>query len=261
MRARILLLDEPHPKARAIMEEVAECVKQIPCDIVYTQLTPINTSKPVFCPCTGTDHIQAPEIIHLDEQWKANEGREVTSTAEHTFSLLLQLAKFNRMQLKGKTLGIIGHGRIGTQVEQYARAFDMQVCWYDKNVELWIFYRMLQTCDIITLHIPLEGNEGFIGEKEFAMMKHGALLVNTSRAEIVSEKALGNWLKRNINNRYADDFYASHSHEFLKAWYNYDGEADKIILTEHIAGNCLEAREATDLYIANKIKAYIEGGL
>jgi phosphoglycerate dehydrogenase-like enzyme len=288
MRPRILLLDEPHPKARAIMEEVAELITDkancIGAFVGLTKFTPDDVPIPVefiACPCTGIDHITSvlnpdkAKIIHLDADWKANEGREVTSTAEHTWSLILQLAKMRRIQLNKKTIGIIGFGRIGKMVMAYADAFKMNIMLHDKtNIDYcfessgggcWSFKgnsleEVLQASDITTLHIPLQGNEGFIGEKEFAMMKDGALLANTSRAEIVDEDALNNWLKQNSNNRYADDFYASHSHEFLKTWYDYDGLSDKVILTDHIAGNCFEAREATDIYIANKIKQYIEGG-
>jgi phosphoglycerate dehydrogenase-like enzyme len=275
MRPRILLLDEPHPKARAIMEEVAEAISK-DCyiankitehesywrgneinldnfDYVYTQLTPVNANIPVFCPCTGIDHIQAPKVIYLDDKWKATEGREVTSTAEHTFSLILQLAKLNRMQLKGKTLCIVGYGRIGRQVAKYAICFEMTVRILDNcdPYRYWILQKELfKESDIITLHVPLnEKTHGMIGEKEFAMMKSGALLVNTSRAEIVNEDALSNWLKSDDNNRYADDFYDSHSKEFQE----YSGA----LMTRHIGGNCLEAREATDIYIAKKIVEYL----
>jgi len=282
-KPRILLLDEPHPKARAIMEEVGECVDQenlleysemdgfkcIRCDNfvgIYTQLTPVNNNfthqytfkdlKFIATPCTGTDHIQKgnAKIIHLDDDWKANEGREVTSTAEHTWSLILQLAKMKRMQLHNKTIGIIGGlGRIGTCVSDYADAFGMEVIWYDKSgTQIYTLDYLLKESDIITLHIPLQGNEGFIGEKEFAMMKDGELLINTSRQGVVDTDALYKALESDKIGGYADDFVneVNFSNVFQ----------DKVIQTPHIAGNSLEAREASDLYIAKKIKEYIEGG-
>ena len=269
MRPRILLLDEPHPKAKAIMEEVAECITMysnyIP-DIVYTQLTPYKPNKfnvniPVFCPCTGVEHIQAPKIIHLDETWKANEGREITSTAEHTWSLILQLAKMNRVQLKNKTLGIIGIGRIGSIVACYAQTFYMNVIQCDKypngkSVE-FALKLILEESDIITLHVPLnEETRGMIGKEQFDMMKPGALLVNTSRAEVVDEQALKDWIYKHKGN-YADDFSGTYD---IPSYYE-GNKGGKAIRTPHIGGNCLEAREATDIYIAEKIKEYINGNL
>jgi len=287
VKPRILLLDEPHPKAREIMESVAECIKlpllkelprlmnklskrvedyvntateltlstqeSIPFAGVYTQLTPIKINCPVFCPCTGVDHIKAPKVIYLNDEWKATEGQQITSTAEHTWSLILQLAKMKRMQLKDKTLGIIGYGRIGRRVGRYALAFGMAVIPMDKDepfVQWKLMKTLLKQSDIITLHVPLnEETRGMIGEKEFDMMKPGALLVNTSRADVVDEKALINWLQAtNEGNYYADDF---ESRTIF---------CPNAIQTDHIAGNCLEVREMTDIYIAKQIVRYIQCG-
>jgi phosphoglycerate dehydrogenase-like enzyme len=276
-RPRILLLDQPHPKARAIMEEVAELTTDkancIGAFVGLTKFTPDDVPIPVefiACPCTGTDHITSVlnpdkvKIIHLDDEWKANEGREVTSTAEHTWSLILQLAKMKRMQLYGKTLGIIGFGRIGHMIMPYATSFGMDTFIYDIDKEkmngkytglqifrsFWVnkLKELFKYSDIITLHIPLAGNEGFIGEKEFAMMKDGALLINTSRQCVVNISAL---IPRLESGRifYADDF----KNEVDLTEYG-------AIQTDHIAGSCLESRELTDIYIAKKIKEYIEGG-
>lgn len=265
MRPKLLLLDEPCKKAREIMESVCECMTMYSnyvADLVYTQLTPykpneFNVNVPVFSPCTGVDHIQAPKVIHLDDEWKQTEGQYITSTAEHTWSLILQLAKLNRMQLSGKTLGIIGYGRIGQQVLKHARAFGMRIAIQEKPVRglttalevvldeqnKEMFYRL---CDIITIHVPLnDETRGMIGNKQFEMMKPGALLVNTSRAEIVNEKSVLHYLNFGTLGGYANDFNQCSHHP-------------KVIATSHIGGNCIEAREATDIYIANKIVEYVK---
>jgi phosphoglycerate dehydrogenase-like enzyme len=265
---KILLLDEPHPKARKMMEEFAECqnvfdqskpfviTRAIPGDIIYTQLTPIKTNIPVFCPCTGIDHIEAPNVIYLDDEWKQNEGELVTSTAEHTWSLILQLAKMNRMQLRKKIIGVIGIGRIGWMVYKYAKAFKMVGRIYNKNRDAYDFEKLIKQSDIITLHVPLNSEtRGMISKNEFAMMKPGALLVNTSRAEIVNEPALMDALESGTLGGYADDFYHNHESGRLKFMSKY---GDKVILTDHIGGNCLEAREATDIYIAQKMREWFK---
>lgn len=114
MRPKMLLIDEPCKMAKDILREVYYLpfsTESSEYDAIWTGLTPVETYLPVFCPCTGIDHVDSPEIIHLDNDWKRNEGTQITSTAEHTWSLILQLAKSRRMQLSGKTIGIIGLGQ------------------------------------------------------------------------------------------------------------------------------------------------------
>ncbi len=192
MKPKIIFVDSPHPKALEILSEITEKINgDYNCaDIIWTGLTPVECNVIVACPCTSVEHIMAPKIIYLNDEWKRTEGLKVTSTAEHTWSLILQLAKLNKMQLYGKTLGIIGCGRIGTMIEEYARVFGMTDRTWDKyqtwHNDQWRFNELLRLSDIITLHVPLEGNENFIGAKEIAMMKQGVLLVNTSRQQIVN---------------------------------------------------------------------------
>lgn len=245
MRPKLLLVDEPCNKAKEIFEAVFDFVmpneSEYTTDFtaIYTQLTPVVTNATVFCPCTGIDHVKSPNVIYLDDTWKQNEGREITSTAEHTWSLILQLAKMKRMQLNDKTIGIIGFGRIGKKVAEYARAFGMN--YTAINADVKHFWN--EQYDIITLHVPLnESTKGMIGETYFELMKPGTLLINTSRPEIVDKNALINWLqKTGEDNYYADDFEEDRLIFF-----------PNVIQTPHIAGNSIEARESTDIYIANK---------
>ena len=89
-----------------------------------------------------------------------------------------------------------------------------------------------------------------IDKEQFDMMKPGALLVNTSRTEIVDEVALRQALHKNNLGGYADDFSRDKDYLFIYP-------TAKVIQTPHIGGNCIEAREATDIYIATKIKDYV----
>lgn len=277
MRPKLLLLDKPCEKAIDILQEVFEITYSLSqAEAIWTGLTPITIDKPVFCPCTSVEHIKASEIIHLDNKWKQGEGRKITSTAEHTWSLILQLAKLKRMQLSGKTVGVIGYGRIGQQIYKYAEAFNLNCLFLDidnilyKNagillsrlvklksnnelVELSdLIYEqydddvsdlIFEKSDIITLHVPLnESTKGMIGKREFELMKDGAILVNTSRAEIVDYDAL---MKCEDKIYYADDF--SDTRPLNRK---------NTIQTHHIAGSSIEAREATDIYIAKKAVEY-----
>ena len=105
------------------------------------------------------------------------------------------------LTLEGKTIGVLGFGRIGAEVARIMKMFNTRVVGYSRTLtpekaaqagaECVPLETLLRESDLVTLHVPLNANtRGMIGEKEIAMMKPGALLVNTSRGPLVSEQAL-----------------------------------------------------------------------
>jgi len=253
------MLDKIHQDAQKVIEDIAEFeylqfygLNENVYSAVYTQLTPIKTNLPVFCPCTSVEHIKAPKVIHLDDEWKATEGKKITSTAEHTWSLILQLAKKARLQLKDKMIGIIGYGRLGKMIGKYADAFGMTIYDIDRKQEksYGMFYHdyyeyILGNSDVITINIPLKGNEGMFGKADFELMKPGALLVNTSRQGVIKVDELIPFIE-NEYIYYADDFLN-------------DVEIPGAIQTPHVGGNSKDARRLTDIYIAEQMRKYLEG--
>lgn len=198
------------------------------------------------------------------------------SVAEHTFALMIGVArriveadKYTRLgkyrawgpllflgaDLNGKTLGIIGLGRIGKAVSKMAvRGFDMKVLYYDKfkdeafekeyNAEDTDLETLLKEADFITIHVPLlPSTIHLISFNEFELMKKGAILVNTARGPIVDEKALIDALEnKRIAGAALDVFECepeiSCDHESphqLK-------DLDNLILTPHIASASIETR-------------------
>lgn len=149
-------------------------------------------------------------------------GANAPAVAELSWGLILALARhivFHHLRLKsgslerrtgwelsGKTLGIIGLGRIGREVAKRARAFGMKVLAYDPylkpeeaeefGAELGPLERVLSESEIVSLHCPLTPEtEGMIGSEELELMKEGALLINTARKGLVDEAALYKALK------------------------------------------------------------------
>ncbi|MHA2358679.1 MAG: hydroxyacid dehydrogenase [Candidatus Thorarchaeota archaeon] len=145
------------------------------------------------------------------------------SVAEMVFSMMFAMARnitqadssmkderWEKKQLKGtelwnKTLGIVGFGRIGCEVARRAKAFDMDILAYDvldieqicieMGTKRTDFLDLIEKSDYITIHVPLvPQTKGMFGEKEFALMKKTAFLVNTARGGVVDEKALLNAL-------------------------------------------------------------------
>jgi phosphoglycerate dehydrogenase-like enzyme len=105
-------------------------------------------------------------------------------------------------ELHGKTLGIVGLGNIGKKVARLAHAFNMNILYYDiarltedqedaLGVRFVLFTELLQTADIVSLHVPLDDStRNLIGARELAMMKKTAILINTCRGPVVDEAAL-----------------------------------------------------------------------
>src|ERR671935_2409941 len=144
----------------------------------------------------------------------------IVSAAEHTIALLLAQARsipmanaslkagewdrgrFQGVELQGKTLGVVGLGRVGALVAQRCAAFGMRVIAFDPYVpkdrakEMGIelmptLEALLVQADVVTIHLPRTADtEGLIGERELGLMKEGARLVNTARGGIVDEDAL-----------------------------------------------------------------------
>ncbi len=132
--------------------------------------------------------VEADKVVRSGEWYK-------TGTGWHPMYML-------GMEVTGKTLGIIGLGRIGREVARRAKGFKMKVLYYkrrrlapEEEKELGVEYRsledLLKESDIVTIHVPLtEETRGLIGERELRMMKDTAILVNTSRGPVVDEEAL-----------------------------------------------------------------------
>jgi phosphoglycerate dehydrogenase-like enzyme len=168
--------------------------------------------------------------VHLDVTGATKRGIAISVTPSDTggstfelataliFSVLRRIPEVDRRMrterwpavaghvLEGKTVGIMGLGRIGSQVARMARLFNARVLAVGRTLtperageagaEVATLERLLRESDIISIHVPLNDNtRGMIGAKEFALMKPGAILINTARGPIVSEAALIDALK------------------------------------------------------------------
>lgn len=168
--------------------------------------------------------------------------------------------KCKGIEMYGKTLGIIGFGRIGKEVAKRAKAFGMRVI-YNKvhrldeatEKELGVEYRDLDTliseADVITLHVPLTPEtKHMINEERIAKMKDGAIIVNASRGGIVDEVALYNALKSGKLYGAALDVYENEPLKESKLF-----ELDNVVLTPHIGAQAKEGQTRAGIEIAEKI--------
>lgn len=207
------------------------------------------------------------------------------SATEHTFALLLALVRkipaahaslssgtWNRkpfvgVELQGKTLGVIGFGRIGQQVAMRARAFDMAVVAHDPfldqtaadklGVELLPLEELLARADVVTLHVPLtDHTKSLLTRERLAAMKKGAILVNCARGGVVDEAALLELLESKHLAGAALDVFAQEppaSYELMRH--------PSVVATPHIGAQTREAQERISTETARMVLSALDGSL
>jgi D-3-phosphoglycerate dehydrogenase / 2-oxoglutarate reductase len=211
-------------------------------------------------------------------------GGNAVSVAEHTFALMLALARSvpgsnaaiqagrwekssSGMELRGKTLGLIGLGRVGIEVAKRARTFEMSVIAYDPyvtpaaarevEVELLPLEDVLKRSDVISLHTALSPTtEKIIGAAAIAHMKKGARIVNCARGELIDEAALAEALKSGQVGGAAVDTFAKEPPKDSPLI-----GLPNVIATPHIAGSTVEAQEQVGTLIAQQVRDYLAEGL
>ncbi|MDO6546788.1 phosphoglycerate dehydrogenase [Pseudoalteromonas carrageenovora] len=172
-------------------------------------------------------------------------------------------------EARGKTLGIIGYGHIGTQLGIMAENIGMNVEYYDIEDKLSLgnatqvhnLTQLLQRADIISLHVPeTPQTKNLIGTAELAVMKQGSILINASRGTVVDIDALAEALSEKKLSGAAIDVFPvepkSNEEEFVSPL----REFDNVILTPHIGGSTQEAQENIGIEVAGKLAKYSDNG-
>ncbi|MDD6373749.1 MAG: phosphoglycerate dehydrogenase [Bifidobacteriaceae bacterium] len=172
-------------------------------------------------------------------------------------------------EVRGKTLGIIGYGNIGTQVSVLAEALGMTVLYYDIEEKLAMgnarrvfeIDDLLRESDVITVHVDgRKSNTNFIDDDKFSKMKQGALFINLSRGFVVDCDALYNHLKSGHLGGAAIDVYPTEPKKIGDPFHTPLAEIDNVVLTPHIGGSTLEAQESIGRYVSHKLYDYWMNG-
>jgi D-3-phosphoglycerate dehydrogenase len=208
----------------------------------------------------------------------------IVSAAEHTIALLLAQARnipqanadlkggrwdrsaYEGIELQGKTLGVLGLGRVGALVAQRAAAFGMRVIAFDPyvpkerakemGVELMpTLEALLVQADLITIHLPrTPDTEGLIGERELGLVKEGARLVNTSRGGIVDEQALAKALEDGkLDGAALDVFDTEPTTESPLFGF------DQVVVTPHLGASTTEAQDKAGTSVAEMVRLALSG--
>jgi len=232
---------------------------------------------------TGIDNIDVDEATRRGIVVVNAPTGNTVSAAEHTLALMLALArhipqastalkggawqrsKYMGTELRGKTLGIIGLGNVGSEVARRARAFEMRLLGCDPfvsedmaaslQVELVTMERLLRESDFITLHLPLTPQtKGLIGPKELAMVKPTVRIINCARGGLVDEELLAKAVEEKMIAGAAVDVFPEEP-ATKSVLFN----VDEVIVTPHLGASTAEAQTLAATEVARQIVDVFKG--
>jgi D-3-phosphoglycerate dehydrogenase len=233
----------------------------------------------------GVDNIDADAATRRGIVVMNTPGANAVAVAELTIGLMLALARkvpaanagmhagrwekknLQGMELRGKTLGVLGLGRIGLEVAKRAKGFGLEIIGSDpfvsaavareNGIKLVTLDELIAGSDYITLHVGLTPQTtGVINAKTLAAMKKGVRIINCARGELIDDVALVDALKSGQVAGAALDVFAVEPAKDTPY-----AEMDNVILTPHIAGSTAEAQEAVGIQIARQVRDYLKLGV
>jgi D-3-phosphoglycerate dehydrogenase / 2-oxoglutarate reductase len=261
----------PQPTAEAVSLHLADAIAIVDASMQVTFDQPLLDQAPnlraISTATTGADHIDAKILTERGVPLLTLAGEKeilhnLTPAAELSWALLMACSrqfrgavrdvleghwmreKFPGVMLKGKLLGLIGCGRIGSWMARYARAFDMDVIGYDPYADVvpdqirkTELDNLLSSADFVSVHVPLnEQTRGMLGRREFARIKPGAIFINTSRGAVTDEDALLSALFEGRLAAAGVDVLEGEPNIDLHPLVQYARTHDNLIITPHIGG-------------------------
>lgn len=283
-------VDQPAPRS-LILSKVREVdgLLTLLTDRIDSEVLEAGERLKVVSNCAvGFDNIDVEAATRRGIYVTNTPGILTDTTADFTWALLLAIARrvaeadryvrskrwihpwgpkmFLGSDVHGKTLGIIGLGRIGRAVAIRAKGFNMKVYYYDvqrdikAEEELGVLYKsleeVLKEADFITLHVPLtEETRHMIGRRELSMMKKSAYLINTSRGAVVDEKELYRALKEGVIAGAALDVFEREPIDPENPLLT----LDNVVLAPHIASASVETRTKMAVTAAENLVCVLRG--
>jgi len=237
----------------------------------------------------GVDNIDAPEATRRGIVVMNTPGANAVAVAEFTLGLMIAMCRdipranatmhagkwdkksLQGSELRGKTLGIVGCGRIGLEVARRANAFGMNVLGYDpfiapviareNSITLVPIDEIFSTSDFLSLHVGLTPQtEGLINKTSLALMKKGVRIVNCARGELIVDEALAEAVKSGHVAGAALDVFRHEPLHKSPTPSPYIG-LDNVLLSPHIAGSTDEAQEAIGIQLANQVRDFLKLGV
>jgi D-3-phosphoglycerate dehydrogenase len=230
----------------------------------------------------GTDNIDVEAATQNGIIVKTAPHGNTNATAELAFSLMLNISRnlpqsyyslkhgmwkkksFEGSELSGKTLGILGCGRVGRRLSELVIGFNMQIIGYDpvisNNSRIKFVPKdvVLANADFLSVHVT--GDKQVIGERELSLMKPTAYIINTARGRSVDERALYKALKERRIAGAALDVYADEPGQEGSEFTNTLGQLDNVVLSSHLGASTVEAQRKTSIEMASAVIGYLLRG-
>jgi D-3-phosphoglycerate dehydrogenase len=229
----------------------------------------------------GVDNIDVPVATEKKIAVMNTPNGNVNAAAEHTLAMMLGLArhihhahahmeaggwerkKYTGFELRGKTLGIVGFGKIGRRVSEFAHSLGMNIVAYDpiikesgNGVAMVPFDDLLEKSDLITIHVPLnEHTKYMFDEPQFSKMKKNARIINVARGGLINENALCNAIECGKIAGAAIDVWENEPTGNLKL-----AAMDAVLSTPHLGASTKEAQENVAIDVAEQMVAFFKEG-
>jgi D-3-phosphoglycerate dehydrogenase len=287
----LICLPADREQVLAVMKDVDAYLASASVIIDAEFLDHAPNLKVIGSPSTGTDHMHLAEIdrrgiTRFDIAKEYDLINSFSATSELAFGMLLALnrgivpaqaqakqgiwarERFTGFQLLGKTLGILGLGRLGKISARIGQGFGMKVIAHETadveapGVEMVGFEELLQRADVLTIHIHLRPEtDGMIGRDAFKLMTPNAILLNTSRGRIVDEAALLEALETNqiaaAGLDVVDGEWLSQDHLREHPLIAYSRTHNNLLVLPHIGGATSESIYGARVFMANRLAQFI----
>ncbi len=248
-----------------------------------TSLSAAQRLAAVGCFCIGTDQVDLACAARTGVPVFNSPFSNTRSVAELTLAEIIALSRrlFDKSaqlhtglwdksakesrEVRGRTLGIVGYGHIGSQLSVLAEGLGMRVVYFDIARRLALgnahalpsLQAVLETSDVVSLHVPdTDRTRNLIGTKELAQMKRGAALINNSRGKVVDLEALAAALRSGHLAGAAADVFPEEPAENGQGFRTPLAGLGNVILTPHIGGSTEEAQEAIAVDVAEKLARF-----
>jgi D-3-phosphoglycerate dehydrogenase len=269
IRSKTKLTERILKEAKNLLVVGCFCIGTNQVDLKYAASRGIVVFNSPFSNSRSVAELMIAEIITL--------ARQLGDRSNEMHQGIWNKVSTSCWEVRGKTLGIIGYGHIGSQLSVLAEAMGMNVIFYDvvnlmsmgSSRQVPSLEALLHEADFVTCHVPeLPETKGMIGAKQFEQMKKGSYLINASRGSVVQIPELINAMREGKLAGAALDVYPSepsgngpYFDSTLNAWGDDLRGLKNIILTPHIGGSTEEAQSAIGIEVSDAVIRYVNEGV
>lgn len=261
IRSKTVLTREFFEKAPRLWAVGCYCIGTNQVDLSAAAEHGVTVFNAPFSNTRSVAELTIAEVVALQ--------RGMASHSAEMHAGVWQKTAANRHEVRGTTLGIVGYGRIGSQVSVLAEAMGMRVVFFDVADRLALgnaraartLEEVLAESDAVTLHVPATGaTEGMIGAAQIARMKRGAYLINNARGSVVDLEALAAAIREKRLGGAAVDVFPEEPEGNGPGFETPLRGLANVILTPHIGGSTLEAQERIAAEVSGKLAKFMNTG-